>query len=53
MNACTHKTDKRLNRTASLKDQNKEDRELVHFYLHENHGSPLGEGGLGAVGAGP
>lgn len=46
MRACIHKTDKRLNMTASLKKWNKEeDGERVHFYLQVNHVRPWGERG--------
>lgn len=49
MNACSHKTDKKLNITASLKKQNKEeDGEIVHFYQQVNHGRPQQGGGIGA-----
>ena len=45
MHACIHKTDKRLNMTASLKKWNKEeDGKRVHFYLQVNHVRLWGEG---------
>lgn len=42
MNACFPETDKRLTMTASLKEWNKKEGQIVLFYLQGNHGRPQG-----------